>query len=389
MGTAIRIEALPARLGDCLLVECVRPGARPWRMLIDGGPPDTWPTLRARLERLDEPRIDVAVVTHIDSDHIGGLIPFVQSSFAEHVDDFWFNARPHVPGRGDVTRSIAQGESLAAALAGLTPPRAPTTRSPPQEETVVAGVSGPSTPAEQRRAPLPWNVAFGGGPIETGEERGYREVATGSGGPRITVLSPTAKRLAILGAKWHEAVSEGRRGEEGETDTVDAPPPLGDLAALADATYPKDSSAPNGSSIALLLEHRGASVLLSGDAFGNVLGAALDGLAKARGVAAIEVDAFKLPHHGSRGNVLKAMLALAPARHYIVSTNGDTFDHPDDAAIARTVLAGADGSTIWFNYRTPRAERWDDPELRAQYGHRVRFPHDALSGAVLELEERA
>ena len=33
MATAIRIEALPARLGDCLLVECTRPRARPWRML--------------------------------------------------------------------------------------------------------------------------------------------------------------------------------------------------------------------------------------------------------------------------------------------------------------------------------------------------------------------
>ena len=33
------------------------------------------------------------------------------------------------------------------------------------------------------------------------------------------------------------------------------------------------------------------------------------------------------------------MLAAAPARHYIVSSNGDTFHHPDDVALART-LAG-------------------------------------------------
>ena len=49
MATAIRIEALPARLGDCLLVECLRPGGAPWRMLVDGGPVDTWPLLEARL----------------------------------------------------------------------------------------------------------------------------------------------------------------------------------------------------------------------------------------------------------------------------------------------------------------------------------------------------
>ena len=114
MATAIRIEALPARLGDCLLVECLRPGGTTWRMLVDGGPPDTWPLLEARLARLpaSSNQIDVAVVTHVDSDHIGGFIPFVQSEFAhERVHDFWFNGRSAPT--GDRQKSIEQGESLA------------------------------------------------------------------------------------------------------------------------------------------------------------------------------------------------------------------------------------------------------------------------------------
>lgn len=383
MATAIRIEALPARLGDCILVECARDGERPWRMLIDGGPPDTWPTLRDRLERLEDPNIDVAMVTHIDSDHIGGFIPFVQSPFAKHVSDFWFNARPQLPAAPGVSRSVAQGETVAEALTGLSPFEGD--RSTGQGDAVAAVLDGDEAAPDP--GPLPWNVAFGGGAIET-EASGFREVVV-PGGPRITLLSPTNKRLAILGAKWHQAVEEGQRGEEEEGGARDVPPPLGDLVKMADETFPKDGSAPNGSSIAVLIEHRGASALLSGDAFGNVLGAGLLGLAKARGVEAVQIDAFKLPHHGSRGNVLKAMLALAPARHYIVSTNGDTFHHPDDAAVARTVLAGAPGATIWFNYRNDRTERWDDPELRDKHGYSVRFPDDdPIAGAVVELEER-
>ena len=85
MVTAIRVEVLPARLGDCILVECRRGHDRPWRMLVDGGPQDTWSHLESRLRRLPDPNVDVAVVSHIDSDHIGGFLPFIQSPLADHV----------------------------------------------------------------------------------------------------------------------------------------------------------------------------------------------------------------------------------------------------------------------------------------------------------------
>ena len=49
---AIRIELLPARMGDCILVECLRRRGDVWRLLVDGGPPDTWPLLQERLTRL-------------------------------------------------------------------------------------------------------------------------------------------------------------------------------------------------------------------------------------------------------------------------------------------------------------------------------------------------
>jgi beta-lactamase superfamily II metal-dependent hydrolase len=360
MATAIRIEALPARLGDCLLVECLRDGARPWRMLVDGGPPDTWPLLEARLAKLpaDDQHIDVAVVTHIDSDHIGGMIPFVQSEFARtNVGDFWFNARPHLPDATGRTRSVGQGESLAAELLG------------------------------EREGPvLPWNRAFGGGAIDTGGEAEFIEVPVPDG-PRITVLSPTHKRLGILAAKWYDAIEAARRNEQ-EPDAPDEMAPLDDLPGLAAQKCARDGSAPNGSSIALLVEHRGASVVLSGDAFGNVLGAGLKGLAAYRGLETLPVDAFKLPHHGSKGNVIEAMLTAAPAQHYIVSSNGDTFHHPDDVALARTLVAAPPNPTLWFNYRNARTERWGEPALCTLHGHTARYPDDPTAGVVLELPER-
>lgn len=41
MAAAITIEVLQAGYGDALWIECARDG-RPWRMLIDGGPPEAY-----------------------------------------------------------------------------------------------------------------------------------------------------------------------------------------------------------------------------------------------------------------------------------------------------------------------------------------------------------
>jgi beta-lactamase superfamily II metal-dependent hydrolase len=363
MEPAITIELVPARLGDCLLVECNRSSMPPWRMLVDGGPPDTWPALKARIGQLPaaDRRLDLVVVTHIDSDHIGGLIPL----FTEGVDglaihEVWFNGSQHLPDDRGRSRSVGQGESLVAALTG-------------HAADTTAG----------------WNTSAAGAAVVTSGEGTFVEVAMPDG-PLLTVLSPTPKRLAILRARWVIDFAKVRAGESDDAPPTIAPlQPLDDLEALAAQPSARDQSAPNGSSIAFLLEHRGASCLLTGDAFGNVLGAGLFGLANHRGEEKLVIDAFKLPHHASKANVISELIPLAPAPLYLISTNGERFHHPDDAALARVVLSAPDDAQLCFNYLNERTERWGDDKLQARYGFGSRYPETAGAPMRIELPARA
>ena len=72
----LRLAAFQAAFGDCLMVEARAAG---WtrRILIDGGPPGTYQAvLRPGARRIAGAggRIDVAVVSHIDNDHISGML---------------------------------------------------------------------------------------------------------------------------------------------------------------------------------------------------------------------------------------------------------------------------------------------------------------------------
>lgn len=355
---AITLEVLPAGYGDCLLIQCPV-GRRTWRMLVDTGPDETYPALKARLAKLPpdasgQRRIDIFVVTHIDHDHIGGAgLLLNDKSLALSIGDIWFNAPPR-----PLQRGVAEDESLASLLG-----------------------ASPSL--------LPRNKAFGGKHAATSAEGAFLEMPTARGRPRLTVLSPTPARLTDIFKVWDTELARLRRKE---TDKPSPPEAVTrgaaalDIAALAQKVSPSDRSAPNGSAIALLLEHRGASVLLGADAFTTVLGPALRNLARHRNHhGRLKVDAFKLSHHGSRANLNVELLTAVQASHYVVSTNNAIFNHRNDEAVAQLIVHGGEQPTLWFNYGTQRNRRWADAELQRRFGFSAVYPAVDAAGVTLTL----
>jgi hypothetical protein len=355
VAVAIALEVLPAAYGDAIWIECARDG-RPWRMLIDGGPPEAAGALAARVDALpaDERIIDVVVVTHIDSDHIGGMLPLLARDDLT-VGDVWFNGLAQLPvAEEPLTRSVAEGEDLVELLTGTSRPE-----------------------------PLPWNRVVSGRAIATPGDHSTCELLLADG-PRITLLSPTPKRLRALRRVWEQALSRVQRGQPEEIEPPAPLEPLADLAALAETATSNDTSIPNGSSIAFLLENQGASCLLGADAFPTVLGGALWALANSRGGKPVAVDAVKLPHHGSQKNVSAKLLTVIASKNYLVSTNGEHFGHPDDVALARAVVAGGSKTTLSFNYPpSAKTARWVDEKLNARFDFTTHFAED---GSALRVE---
>ena len=75
----LQLHAVQAQFGDCLLVES-RAGGSTRYILIDGGPSGTYtPHLRPALAQIKTGRglVDLMVLSHIDNDHVTGLLELV------------------------------------------------------------------------------------------------------------------------------------------------------------------------------------------------------------------------------------------------------------------------------------------------------------------------
>ena len=166
-----------------------------------------------------------------------------------------------------------------------------------------------------------------------------------------------------------------------------SPPPVQnlstfDLEALARKPVRKDTSSANGSSIALLTEFDGRSILLTGDAHADVLAQSIKDLQRERGREGekLKLDALKLSHHGAANATTLELLNCLDCQRFLVSSNGNIFNHPDREAIARVIVTGGVPSTLCFNYRSPLNALWDEHVLRDRYGYETVYPQEGSDG---------
>jgi beta-lactamase superfamily II metal-dependent hydrolase len=340
------IHALMAGHGDCFWVE-YGSAYRPHRILIDGGTHGTFGRLEPVLAGLpDGDTIRLLVVTHVDADHIGGALPLLTGSNAQRFHEVWFNGRKHLqPGSQLEEFGAVQGESLTSTI---------------------------------RKNGLRWNAAFSGQHISTTKE-GDPVTIDMPGGAVITILSPGWAQLNALLPKWDAEVKAAGLapgfGQDAPLEVPEALEALGglDLDGLADDPFIEDAAEANGSSIAFLFEYEGKKALFAADAHPSVLIAAIKVLT---GGEPLEVDVFKLPHHGSKHNVSAELVKAVRAKRYVFSSNGAYFKHPDAQAVARVIKYGSPGCELLFNCKSEYNKKWGRASLQNKWGYLARYADD-------------
>ncbi|ESZ07399.1 ComEC/Rec2 family competence protein [Mesorhizobium sp. L48C026A00] len=335
-----RVRMLPADDGDCLLLDYGTED-RQHHILIDGGRGSTYAVsivlalkdIRARGER-----IDLLVLSHIDADHIEGLLPLIEDpDLPGSVAQVWFNGFDQL---SDLEiMGPRQGDAFSDGLL--------------------------------KRA-WPWNADFNGKAVAIREAK--LPVIDVVGGMKITLLTPTMKALSRLRSDWIEY----RQSKTLPVDPDPVPAGLeilgpklvtvpGNVAALADAPDVEDRTVPNGSSIAFVAEFEGRRVLLAADALPSDL------LERLRKLDTEELHLVKLSHHRSKANTTIPLVRAMAAKRIAISTSGARNRHPNPEAVARLIQYGPKELHFYFNYRTPYTEVWDSQAMRDAFGHECFF----------------
>ncbi len=365
----MRIRIFQSGKGDCVLVSSSNNDTR---ILVDGGVPSTYGDHLSRalsyLERRDI-ELDVVCVSHIDRDHIGGVLALLDTEVAwriyeyrgEHgitpnrrpalkrpcgIQEIWHNAFFEDAGLNtpEVVNELAElGSTLAAH-----PDRAVVDLS---DRLVDYGLSvGDAVEVSRRiganQLGIPLNEEFGG------------DFMTREATPRVFdvgsisayILGPTRDALVGLIGSWNEWLEDkasylrrlirGHVRDAGElpdnavANIVDVlTMRAGDLAADRQHVTP-----PNLASLMFMFEEGNSRAIFTGDgAWEDVIaGLEAHGLMDQHGN--IHVNLLKIPHHGAHNSYNDKFARRVTADHYLFCGNGK-YHNPEPDVVAGYIRA--------------------------------------------------
>jgi hypothetical protein len=346
-----RLEVLRARHGDCLLLH-YGTEEQPKLALIDGGPKTVYkPFLRPRLEQLrsergldpDTPlRIDLVMLSHIDEDHVFGLLELTGELLDAkrdneprivEVEDLWHNTFDDIIDNDatELTHAVTARFGTAALNGELPGDLIADLDATDQTDAVVDTIKIVASVGQGRNLR---DNADNLGIERNVEMKGKLVMASPKtkpfnmdGGLSLTVAGPMLDEVEVLQKKHNEFLK--------------ANPELAQhITASALAQY-ADNSPYNLSSIVVLATSGDKTILFTGDARGDKILEGLELVKIKEPGKTLHVNVLKGPHHGSSNNVSLDFFKRITADHYVFSGDGD-FGNPERATLE--ALAEARGN---------------------------------------------
>jgi len=370
MDQDVEITLLPARDGDCVFVEACN-----FRILIDGGRSQTGKVelphfLSSLADRVGKPTIDLLVLSHIDADHVAGLLTFLANIGELTIGEVWFNGLDHhMKAAGLSVRDRADDVDEAVEILG--------------SPDVLSVEQAMKFDRLINEAGIPWNSRFDKEPVMV-EDDGDLPRKTLTPGLDLVLLTPLRWKLEDFYPQWLDYTQDldpqptlsGRDKEPPDTLEVE------ELALQQD--FP-DRTKPNGASIAFVLEIGTKKILLSADAHPDDLAA---GLERQYGPVRVHFAAIKVAHHGSAHNNTSSLIDKLCSSCWLISTDGSRHGHPDPQAVARIILAPEEHKHLIFNYHTKMNCPWDEEGLRAKFKYSTFYGDGKSAVKVRLLDDR-
>lgn len=306
------LRAVKAKHGDCLLLF-----AEGCTILVDGGPSGTYNRfLRDQLKALppvgeDPAHIDMMMVSHIDADHIDGILDLTDELLEARDENrrpivtigrCWHNsfADDIMSATASISASARSGQ--AASLAGLLDEIDGPELDSHDAQAVLASVrQGRQLALDLKALNIDHNQRF----KDRLAIQGHAPVWE-CGAMRVHVIGPSHEQIDDLRDKWAKEL----------------PKILAREADMASAAKSMDRSVSNLASIVAVAEVEDKRILLTGDARSIMILQWLEETGYLAAGGTCHFDIVKGAHHGSIRNVVPEFFERVTADHYLFCGDG-------------------------------------------------------------------
>jgi len=380
----MNISIFPANNGDSFLIETENGSV----ILIDGGYVTTYREyIKPKLLELSKANkiLSHLIVTHIDGDHISGVIKFIEENKQNEiikVENIWHNSYSHLKSiedgltfKGKPIDNMPINYLLKDGLENI-------------EDKNISAVQGSTLASLIKKFGYLINTHFNENSVSI-DTKGYIV----SNDLTFKILSPNNEKLLELKEYWkRELYKKGYSSDESLTDfneevfeyilslekekkrlvskNVTAKSSV-DIDSLLNEVFVEDETATNGSSIAFVLEYNDLRLLFLGDAHPSVI---ISSLKKhyTSDKFPVKFDLIKIAHHGSKNNTSLELLNYIDSENYVISTNGSSHNHPDPETIARIISRKAEFTRkLYFNYSLDSIIPFKEKALMEKYNYQI------------------